>query len=144
MERLDKYGYDMLCIGLRNANKLFIIVLLAYFSLNFGVATAQDQSQSLKSYVMNQVVRLNYNLDRYVVQVAAKKSQSEALNLFVDIAQKYPNLLGDYQPVIQKADLGDRGIFYRLSIGPMISRIEADTLCSKLKEKNVTCFARKL
>ena len=74
---------------------------------------------------------------KYVVQVASKKNQTEALASFADIQQKYPNLLGSYRPMVQKADLGAKGVWYRLRIGPIADKTSASKLCSQLKSQGL-------
>lgn len=70
---------------------------------------------------------------QYVVQVAARKSQTEALAAFADMQQKYPQLLSGYRPMVQKADLGQRGTWYRLRVGPMGQKTAATKLCDQLR-----------
>jgi cell division septation protein DedD len=73
----------------------------------------------------------------YVVQVGSRKNQTEALATFADMQQKYPSLLGSYRPMVQKADLGSKGVWYRLRIGPIASKSDASKLCSKLKSQGL-------
>lgn len=70
---------------------------------------------------------------QFVVQVAARKTQTEALAAFADMQQKYPSLLSGYRPMVQKADLGDKGTWYRLRVGPMGQRTAATKLCDQLR-----------
>lgn len=74
---------------------------------------------------------------KYVVQVASKKNQTEALASFADMQQKYPSLLGSYKPIVQKADLGSKGVWYRLRIGPIADKSSASKLCSQLKQQGL-------
>lgn len=74
---------------------------------------------------------------KYVVQLGAKKSQTEALATFADIQQKHPSLLGNYRPMVQKADLGSKGTWYRLRVGPVDNKGTADKLCSQLKSQGL-------
>ena len=60
---------------------------------------------------------------QYVVQVGSKQNQTEALATFADMQQKYPTLLASYRPMVQKADLGAKGVWYRLRIGPIVDKI---------------------
>jgi hypothetical protein len=79
----------------------------------------------------------------YVVQVASRRSQAMALAAFADLQQKYTDLLGDYQPMIQSADLGDKGVWYRLRVGPMNREQEAQSLCDNLKKAGLrSCLVR--
>jgi cell division protein FtsN len=76
---------------------------------------------------------------KYLVQVGAHKSQTEALANYADIQQKYPSLLGSYPPVVQKANVGG-GSMYRLRVGPIASKSDAYKLCGDLKAKGTDCF----
>jgi SPOR domain len=74
---------------------------------------------------------------KYVVQVGSKKNQTEALASFADMQQKYPTLLASYRPIVQKADLGSKGTWYRLRIGPITDKTAANKLCSQLKSQGL-------
>jgi hypothetical protein len=74
---------------------------------------------------------------KYVVQVGSKKNQTEALASFADMQQKYPTLLANYRPIVQKADLGAKGTWYRLRIGPITDKTAASKLCSQLKSQGL-------
>ena len=70
---------------------------------------------------------------KYVVQLGSNKSQTEALASFADVQQKHSSLLGTYQPIVRKADLGAKGVWYRLQVGPMADKDAAYKLCGQLK-----------
>lgn len=69
----------------------------------------------------------------YVIQVAARRSQTDALAAFADLQQRYPELLSGYRPIIERADLGSKGTWYRLRVGPMQTKTAAVSLCDKLQ-----------
>ncbi|ODR98937.1 hypothetical protein AUC68_07150 [Methyloceanibacter methanicus] len=71
----------------------------------------------------------------YVVQLGSSQSQTDALANFADAQQKYPSLLGNYQPLVRKTDLGPKGTWYRLQVGPMADKDAAYKLCGQLKSK---------
>jgi cell division septation protein DedD len=71
------------------------------------------------------------------VQLGAKKNQTEALATFADIQQKYPSLLANYRPMVQPADLGAKGKWYRLRVGPIDNKGAADKLCGQLKSQGL-------
>jgi len=73
----------------------------------------------------------------YLVQVASKKDQTDALASFADMQQKYPTLLADYRPIVQRANLGAKGTWYRLRIGPVADKTAASKLCSQLKSQGL-------
>ncbi|MHA1524936.1 MAG: SPOR domain-containing protein [Alphaproteobacteria bacterium] len=82
---------------------------------------------------------------QYAVQVASHRRQAEALSKFADMQRRYPSLLANYQPLIQRADLGTRGIFYRLRVGPVASKSGATQLCADLRRAGVSgCIVRPL
>ena len=74
---------------------------------------------------------------KYVVQVGSKKSQTDALAAFADIQQKYPKLLANYRPIVQKANLGAKGTWYRLRVGPIDNKADAYKLCGNLKSQGL-------
>jgi cell division septation protein DedD len=74
---------------------------------------------------------------KYVVQVGSKKNQTDALASFADMQQKYPTLLASYRPMVQKADLGAKGTWYRLRIGPIADKTAATKLCTQLKSQGL-------
>ncbi len=79
----------------------------------------------------------------YFVQLAARRDQTSALAAFADLQQKYPGILDGLAPTIKKADLGDKGVWYRLWVGPMNSRGNAEDVCGKLKSSGLGgCFVR--
>jgi len=79
----------------------------------------------------------------FFVQLAARRDQTSALAAFADLQQKYPNILDGLAPTIKRADLGDKGIWYRLWVGPMDTRGNAQDVCAKLKQAGLGgCFVR--
>ena len=81
----------------------------------------------------------------YVAQLASQRSETEALSAYANLQQRFPSILSDLIPLIQRADLGPKGVWYRLRVGPMQSKSEAANLCNKLKRAGwKACFVRKL
>ena len=79
---------------------------------------------------------------RYV-QLGARRSQTAALADFADLQQKYPSLLRGYKPLIQRADLGSKGVYYRLRVGPLDTKGNANRLCTRLKSAGLRdCLVR--
>jgi hypothetical protein len=84
-------------------------------------------------------------LEGFAVQVASHRKQAEAVAAFADLQQRFPSLISGYQPLIQRADLGERGIFFRLRIGPVATKSDADRLCDSLKGAGLpACLVRAL
>lgn len=74
----------------------------------------------------------------YVVVLASvpksSSSRMEALARFADIQQTYSSVLSGKAPDVREANLGARGKYDRLMVGPPGSRDNAATLCSSLKK----------
>ncbi len=79
----------------------------------------------------------------YAVQVSSQRSEEEAQSSFRDLQTKYPNLLGGRTPIIRRADLGAKGIFFRAMVGPFASADQATELCSNLKAAGGSCLVQK-
>jgi len=73
----------------------------------------------------------------YVVQVSARRSRIDALAAFADLQQRYTGALSAKQPDIQEVNLGSRGKWYRVRIGPPGSKNAAYNLCNRLKKSGL-------
>jgi hypothetical protein len=60
-------------------------------------------------------------------------SRIDALKRFADMQQKYGNVLGGKTPDVAEANLGAKGAYHRLVVGPPGSREQASAVCSQLK-----------
>ncbi|MFG1428466.1 SPOR domain-containing protein [Roseixanthobacter glucoisosaccharinicivorans] len=76
----------------------------------------------------------------YVVQVSSQKSESDAMGSWKVLQGRYPQLLGSYKASVRRADLGDKGIYYRAQVGPFSTREEANNLCNALQAQGGTCI----
>mgnify|MGYP000191402497 CR=1 FL=1 len=79
----------------------------------------------------------------YMVQLSAVRTEQAALSEWARLAKKHPDVLGGLKPVIQRADLGAKGIFYRVRGGWLASRTAAKNVCNELKKRNVGCLIAK-
>lgn len=80
----------------------------------------------------------------YVAVLSSQKDRAAALRIYADLAQKYPDQLGSRQPEVQEANLGDKGVWQRLVVGPPSSQQSAKELCSQLKAAGYAadCWAK--
>ena len=78
----------------------------------------------------------------YAVQVSSQRSEAEAQAAFRNLQAKYPGQLGGKQPVITRADLGDKGIYFRAMV-PAATGSEATELCSSLKSAGGSCIIQR-
>ena len=79
----------------------------------------------------------------YAVQISSQHSETEAQSSFQALRGKYPELLGKREPIIRRADLGAKGIYYRALVGPFASADEAAAMCSSLKAAGGNCIVQK-
>jgi hypothetical protein len=75
----------------------------------------------------------------HLVQVSSQRSREVALASFAELQQRYPGILGNRAPDIQRADLGERGVYYRVRVG-YPTREEAIRMCENLKAAGGDCL----
>jgi SPOR domain len=78
----------------------------------------------------------------FAVQVTSERNESNAQAALRALQQKYPNQLSGRRPIIRRADLGAKGIYYRVLVVPFSSAGEAAELCSKLKAAGGNCIVQ--
>ncbi|MBN8828586.1 MAG: SPOR domain-containing protein [Sphingobacteriia bacterium] len=74
------------------------------------------------------------------IQVGSFKSEPDAIKTWKDYNKKYSNIIGTNGYYIEKKDLGSKGVFYRLQIGPVSSESQARLMCQKLISCNKQCI----
>jgi cell division protein FtsN len=79
----------------------------------------------------------------YVLQIGAYKSQSDAEAAWKAYQAKHVALLSGISSDVQKADLGDKGVWYRLRVGSFADKDAAAALCDRLKADGGACFPAK-
>ncbi len=79
----------------------------------------------------------------YLVQIASQKTEADAQASFRAAQAKYANLIGAMSPIIKRADLGDKGVYYRAMVGPFQSSDEATKFCSNLRVAGGNCVVQR-
>jgi cell division protein FtsN len=79
----------------------------------------------------------------YLVQVSSQRSETDAQTSYRSLQTKFPDVLGQRPPVIRRADLGEKGIYYRAMVGPFGTPDEAVQLCNSLKTAGGQCVVQK-
>jgi len=79
----------------------------------------------------------------YLVQLSAVRNEANAKTEWARLVKKYPSVLGGLKLVIQRADLGTKGVFYRVRGGWFANRAEAKAVCDELAKRNVGCLLAK-
>lgn len=72
----------------------------------------------------------------YVVQVAATKDQAEARRLVSKLGEK------GFSASTERADLGAKGVWYRVVAGPYADRAAADKAAGQLKQQKFSAMVR--
>ncbi len=80
------------------------------------------------------------NRSRLRIQLGSYRSAAEAERAWKRLSAREELLLGDLDPLVARADLGDRGIFHRLQAGPFESVKAAQAACARLKQRKLGCL----
>jgi len=79
----------------------------------------------------------------YLVQVSSQRNEADAQASYRALQGKFPAVLGSHAPVIKRADLGDKGVYYRALVGPFGSSDEASQFCGNLKSAGGQCVVQR-
>jgi hypothetical protein len=79
----------------------------------------------------------------YLVQVSSQKNEADAAASYRALQGKFSAQLGSRSPVIKRADLGEKGVFYRAMVGPFGSPDEANQFCGNLKTAGGQCVVQR-
>jgi hypothetical protein len=79
----------------------------------------------------------------YLVQVSSQKNEADAQASYRTLQSKFPAVLGSRTPLIKRADLGDKGVYYRAMVGPFGSPDEASQFCGSLKTAGGQCVVQR-
>jgi cell division protein FtsN len=73
------------------------------------------------------------------VQVGAVRTPDEARSQWARLKRDYPDLLGRLTARAVRADLREKGVFYRIQAGAFADAGAAERLCSELKRRKLGC-----
>jgi cell division septation protein DedD len=79
----------------------------------------------------------------YLVQVSSQRNEADAQASYRALQGKFPAVLGSHAPLIKRADLGDKGVYYRAMVGPFGSSDEASQFCGNLKSAGGQCVVQR-
>lgn len=77
----------------------------------------------------------------YAVQLAAFRTEDSARTAWRRLQERFPDLLGGRELLLQRAEIADQGTFWRVRTGPFAAEAEAERLCRKLKGQEQPCLA---
>jgi len=64
------------------------------------------------------------------VQISAMSSKENCEEYYKKLSRLYPNIFSRTKYYVESADLGKRGIFYRLQVGDFYNQVDAEEFCS--------------
>ncbi len=73
------------------------------------------------------------------LQLGAVRSETEARGEWQRLKHQNADLLGKLSGVAIRADLGDKGIYYRIQAGPVADASIADRICGELRQRRLAC-----
>jgi cell division septation protein DedD len=76
----------------------------------------------------------------YRVQIGAFRSEAEAAAAIAKLKSAHADLLGNVALTAQRADLGEKGIYYRVQSGVLGEGASDKSLCESLRKRNVGCL----
>jgi hypothetical protein len=79
----------------------------------------------------------------YLVQVSSQRNEADAQASYKALQGKFPAVLGSHSPLIKRADLGEKGVYYRAMVGPFGSPDEASQFCGNLKSAGGQCVVQR-
>ena len=79
----------------------------------------------------------------YVVQVSSQRNEADAQASYKALQGKFPTVLGSHEPLIKRADLGEKGVYYRAMVGPFGTPEEASQFCGSLKTAGGQCVVQR-
>jgi hypothetical protein len=79
----------------------------------------------------------------YLVQLGALKEEGPTAKEWAKMQKANPDLLGALALDVQRADLGAKGIFFRMRAGPLADADAAKALCEALAQRKQGCMVVK-
>lgn len=77
---------------------------------------------------------------QYWIQIGANRDESVSRAEWEKMRAQGGGIFNNAGNRIQRADLGSRGVFYRVQVGPFASAREAGQFCAQLKTRQIDCF----
>ena len=79
----------------------------------------------------------------YLIQIAAVREPERAETEWVRLQRQHPESLRGLKLFVARADLGDKGVFWRLRAGPFADETAAKNRCAELARRKVGCLVVK-
>jgi hypothetical protein len=106
-------------------------------------APASDPATPTRLAATNSVQKASSAGGGYLVQISSEKNEADAQASYRAMQNKFPAALRSRPPVIKRADLGSKGVYYRTMVGPFGSTEEAAKFCGNLKSAGGQCVVQR-
>ncbi len=82
-------------------------------------------------------------IEGWLVQLSAQRKEPAAWDVWNKFEQRHAGIVSRYKPVVMRADLGTKGVYYRLRLAGFDTKSDAASVCSRLKAGGAPCFVTK-
>jgi hypothetical protein len=106
-------------------------------------APASEPAMPTRLAATNAVQSVSSAGGGYLVQISSDKNEADAQASYRAMQNKFPAVLRSRPPVIKRADLGKKGVYYRTMIGPFGSTEAAAQFCGNLKSAGGQCHIQR-
>ena len=122
----------------RFLNKFKILAAVAAICA-VSQAAAQDLSGPEQTVAVRADLRGAEN-GFFFVQLASLRTEERARKELAELRDDQRLELRNQNFMVQRADLGSRGIYYRVLVGPYLSRFVASAYCSEIQSAGQDCM----
>ena len=109
----------------------------AKFRLSGGARPVQIAEASRRG---GAPVGMVQNTKGYWVQLASNTTAQASHAAWTTLVSNHRDLLGRQPHAVNRADLGRKGIYYRLQLGPYPNVAQARRICASLRTARITCI----
>ena len=79
----------------------------------------------------------------WLIQISSQREEQAAHKMWKKLKKRHTKILSGTNAVVQRADLGKKGIFWRVRLTGYESKKAAVNQCTKLKRNRLSCFVVK-
>ena len=110
-----------------------------------NTSSVEKKSDKGIDLVTNKEVAKLDNLGNQIfrVQLLSVRRKESAETEWKRLSKRYPKILSGLESYIVRADLGARGIYYRLQVGSFKDKAIATKVCAGLSQVKISCFVIK-
>jgi cell division septation protein DedD len=74
------------------------------------------------------------------LQLGSVRSEAAAREEWDRLRRDNPDLLGNLSAIAVRADLGDKGVYFRIETDPVANAARADRICGELRQRHFSCM----